>query len=165
MFTTLKLLHLAAAIVWLGGMTVMLLAVRPAAFERLEGPARVGMLVETLRRFFFSVWVSIAVLLASGVAMYGQGAAAAADARRAVVAAGGTPAQALVPLGWNLMMGIGVAMMLIFAHLYFAHFRKAQRALASGDAPTSAAQLSRMHPLIVTNCALGWAAVIVIRVF
>jgi uncharacterized membrane protein len=164
MYATLKFFHLAAAIYWLGGMTVLLLAVRPAAFAKLEGAQRLGLLVESLRRFFVGVWVAIAVLLGTGVAMYGQGAAAAAAARRAAKAAGQPVAEALLPLGWNLMLGIGVVMMLIFAHLFFAHFRKAQRALAAADAPTAAAQLARLHPLVVTNCVLGWAAVIAVRV-
>jgi uncharacterized membrane protein len=165
MYISLKLLHLAAAIYWLGGMTLMLLAVRPAAFAQLEGAVRLGLLVDALRRFFGGVWVSIAVLLGTGVAMYGHGAAASAAARRAAAAAGQPATGALLPLGWNLMLGIGVVMMLIFAHLYFAHFRKAQRALAAADHAQAAAQLARIHPLVVTNCLLGWLGVLAVRVF
>ncbi len=156
-------LHLASAVVWLGGMTVLLVAVRPPVLAQLEGAPRVKLLAAVLQRFFVAVWASAATLLATGGTLYAQGASAAAAARRATVAAGGAWQGSLLPLGWNVMMGLGLLMMLLFAHLYFAHFKKLQRAVAAGDTPAAAFQLAKIHPLVLTNFALGWLAIAAIK--
>ena len=62
-------LHLLAAVYWVGGMLVMLLAVRPAAVELLEPPLRLPLLCGALSRFFRGVWLSLVVLLATGLWM------------------------------------------------------------------------------------------------
>ena len=58
-----KLLHLSAAIVWLGGMTFMLMALRPVAGAQLQPPQRAPLLLAVMGRFFPLVWLSIAGLL------------------------------------------------------------------------------------------------------
>jgi len=40
MYDAVKLIHLVAAIVWIGGMTFMLVALRPAALAMLEAQSR-----------------------------------------------------------------------------------------------------------------------------
>jgi uncharacterized membrane protein len=52
LYTALLLLHLLAAIVWLGGMAFVHFALRPAAETILEPPQRVPLMVAALRRFF-----------------------------------------------------------------------------------------------------------------
>jgi uncharacterized membrane protein len=158
-----KLIHLLAAFWWLGGMGVMLWCVRPVVLAQFSGEPRLKLLHAVLRRFFHGVWASVLLILATGLHLYGAGAAAAAHARRIVVAAGGTPAAGLLPLGWNLMMGIGLVMMLLFAHIYFAGFRKLDRALATNDTPAAANALAKMHPFIVANFCLGIAAVAAVK--
>ena len=136
-----KLLHLAAAVVWLGGMTFMLWALRPVAIAQLQPPLRVALLAGVMARFFRFVWVSIAVLAATGlyaVATVGMKAA---------------------PLGWHLMLGLGLVMFAIFGHLYFGPYRRLQRATAQADWPLAGRQLARMHPWVWANCVLGWVAV------
>jgi uncharacterized membrane protein len=162
MHSLLLFLHLAAAIVWLGGMTILIFAARPAVLESLHGAERVQLLSAMLQRFFVLVWVSIAVILASGLWMYGVGTKAAVAARRASASADAVQGM-LLPLGWNIMLGLGVLMMLIFAHLYFAHFKKLQRAVTANDAAAGAAQLAKIHPLVLVNLALGWLAVAAVK--
>ena len=48
-----KLIHLAAAIFWMGGMAFMLLALRPAAAALLQQPERLMMMGAVWKRFFF----------------------------------------------------------------------------------------------------------------
>jgi uncharacterized membrane protein len=158
-----KLLHLFAALWWLGGMGTMLFAVRPAVLAELHSEARIRLLLAVLTRFFWGVWASVVVILLTGLHLYGAGASAAAQARRVVVAAGGTAQSMLLPLGWNVMMALGILMMLIFAHIYFAGFRKLKRAVAAGDVPSGAAALAKMHPFIVANFGLGLAAVAAVK--
>lgn len=153
MYDILRLLHLAAAIVWLGGMTFMLLALRPAAQALLEGPVRARLMARIWQRFFIAVWVSIVVLLASGGHMYGF-------AWRSASAALGSGS---VPLGWQAMLVIGVLMVLIFGHIYFAGFARYRRAVAAEQWPLAAAAAAQMHKLVVANFVLGWLAVAALR--
>jgi uncharacterized membrane protein len=67
------------------------------------------------------------------------------------------------PLGLHLMLAIGLVMMAIFGHLYFAPFQRLKRAVAAQDWPTGGAQLAQIHKLVVTNCVLGWVAVAAAR--
>ena len=138
-----NLVHWVGAITWLGGMTALTLAARPAALEFLEGSLRVQTLHSMLRRFFVLVWISIALLLASGLHMLGVAA-------KAGVAA---------PVGWHVMTAIGVVMMLIFGHLYFVPFKRLGRAAALGEWASCGAQLGLIHKLVVANLVLGWIAV------
>jgi uncharacterized membrane protein len=138
-------LHIAAAIVWLGGMTLMIFAVRPTAIAQLQPPQRIPLLAGVLTRFFVVVWGCIAVLLATGVA--------------ALLQIGMKNA----PLGLHLMLAIGLVMMAIFGHLYFAPFQRLKRAVAAQDWPAGGAQLGQIHKLVVTNCVLGWVAVAAAR--
>lgn len=47
-----KLIHLLAAIVWVGGMFFAYMVLRPAAVEVLEPPARLRLWNVVFRRFF-----------------------------------------------------------------------------------------------------------------
>lgn len=141
MYILLKFLHLVAAILWLGGMAFMLLALRPS-LATLQTPAqRLPLLAAVLRRFFVLVWAAIGILLLSGGYMFGHAGAQAA------------------PIGWHLMTGIGVLMFLIFGHIYFALFRPIQRAVAAADWPAAARRAELVAKLVAVNFVLGWLAV------
>jgi uncharacterized membrane protein len=137
----LRFLHVAAAVVWLGGMAFMLMALRPVAIAQLPPPQRLPLLTAVLRRFFAAVWVGIAVLLSTGGAMMA------------------TVGMKAAPAGWHAMMGIGVLMCLLFAHLYFAPFARLKRSVAAADWPAAGQQLAKIHPLVIINFGLGWLAV------
>jgi len=141
MYSSAKFLHLAAAIIWLGGMAFMLLALRPS-LSALDGPAqRLPLLAAVLRRFFTLVWAAIGALLLSGLYMFGH-----ADAQA-------------VPLGWHLMTGIGVLMMLIFGHIYFAPYRALRAGVTAGDWPAASRRANLIAKLVLVNFVLGWLAV------
>ena len=52
MYELIKFTHLAAGVVWLGGMATMIWAVRPAAISSLEPPLRIPFLALVMARFF-----------------------------------------------------------------------------------------------------------------
>ena len=58
-----KFLHLAAAIIWLGGMVFVLTSLRPVAIAQLQPSARLTLLSAVLVRFFMLAWVSVVGLL------------------------------------------------------------------------------------------------------
>lgn len=134
-------LHLAASIFWMGGMAFMLMALRPALHAQLAPPVRLPLVVQVLRRFFAIVLASIAVLLATGGALLVQIPAAQA------------------PPGWHAMAGLGLLMMLVFAHLYFAPWRRLQQAAARQDWPEGGKRMEQIALLVKLNFALGWLAI------
>jgi uncharacterized membrane protein len=136
-----KFLHLSAGLIWLGGMTTLLWAVRPTAVALLEPPVRIPLLTGVLTRFFALVGLCIAALLVTGGWML-------ADVDMKVA-----------PKGWHAMLGLGLLMCLVFGHLYFVPFRRLKKATALSDWPAAAQQLAKIHTLVVTNFMLGWLAV------
>lgn len=152
-----KLLHLISAVVWMGGMTFMLFALRPAILAVMEPQARARLMGEVWQRFFAMVAVAVVVLFTTGTHLYTQ-AFKAAKAAGAATGTGGS-----VPLGWNLMLVFGLLMMLIFGHIYFAGFRKFKRAVAAAEWPLAAQAAGQIHTLVVVNFALGWLAILAVR--
>ena len=141
MYELIKFTHLAAGIVWLGGMAIMLWAVRPVAIAQLEPAQRLPLLAGMLRRFFNLVGLCVILLLTTGAIML-----MGVDMK-------------LAPKGWHAMIGLGSLMCLIFGHLYFGPFRKMKNALLFDDLSDAGAQLAKIHPLVLSNFALGWLAV------
>ena len=141
MIALMKFLHIAAAITWLGGAGFMLFALRPAAAALLLPPQRLPLVVQTLRRFFTLVWWSIAILLFSGLYMLlGVGMKNA-------------------PVGWHLMLGIGLLMFALFGHLYFGPFRRLEQAVNAADWPEGGRRVGQIATLALVNLALGAAAI------
>ena len=141
MYELIKFSHLAAGVVWLGGMAAMIWAVRPAAIAMFEPPLRLPFLAMAMGRFFKVVAACVFILILTGSAML-----VGVDMK-------------LAPKGWHAMLGIGTLMCLIFGHIYAVPFRKMKLALAQEDLPSAASQLAKIHPLMILNFALGWLAV------
>lgn len=138
LYTSMLLLHVLGVVVWVGGMFLMHVAVRPAAVELLAPPQRLLLLGAVLERFFFWVAIAIAAVLASGVAM---------------ILGGGGFGNA--HLSVHVMLVVGLAMMAIFLHIRFAPFRRLQAALVSSDWPLAAQRLDQVRQLVTTNLVLG----------
>ena len=137
-------LHILAAVIWVGGMFFAHQMLRPAA-GALDPAQRVALWRRVFARFFPWVWVSIAVLLLSGFGMviWGFGGFAA------------------VGLHVHIMMAIGIIMMLAFAHLYFAPWRRFQAAVDASDWPAAGAQLGQIRHIVLFNLVLGLITVVV----
>jgi len=147
MYEWFKFFHLGAGIVWLGGMALVILALRPVAIQRLPPPERVGLMSSVLTRFFVMVWISIALILTTGFWML-----SVTDLK-------------LAPRGWHAMSGLGVLMCVIFAHIWFAPFRRLKAAVTVEDWPAAGKALGQIHPMVLTNFALGWLAVLSVVVW
>jgi len=52
MYEWFKFLHLAAAIVWMGGMALVILALRPVVIAQMAPPERLALMAAVLNRFF-----------------------------------------------------------------------------------------------------------------
>ncbi len=131
-------LHVLAAIVWVGGMFFAYVVLRPVAGE-LEPAPRLALWRGVFGRFFPWVWASVAALLLSGYGMllFGLGGFAGAGAHV------------------HLMQALGLVMMALFAHLYFAPWRRLERALDQGDTAAAAGQLGQIRRIVQINLGLG----------
>lgn len=140
-------LHVLSAVVWIGGMFFAYLALRPAA-GFLDPPARFMLWSRTFERFFRFVWIAITLLLASGYFLIFN-------------AFGGFTG---LVLHINLMQGIGIIMMLIFAHVYFAPYRRFKRAVVLGDHDEAARKLAQIRRFVAINLTLGIVTIIIATV-
>jgi uncharacterized membrane protein len=131
-------LHVLAAVIWVGGMFFGFLAVRPALGD-LETKIRARIWVGIFRRFFPWVWASIVVLLVSGIYM-------AFDSFESLAHA---------PIFVHVMLGLGILMMLLFGHLYFAPYKRLKQAVAAGDDAMAAKAMGLIRILMGVNLALG----------
>ena len=111
---------------------------RPAAAALDPGP-RLLLWSRVLGRFFAWVLAAIVLLLASGYVL--------------VFAVFGGFGK--VGLHVNLMQGIGILMMLLFFHLYFAPWRRFLLAVGREDWAEGGRQLGQIRTIVTINLALG----------
>jgi uncharacterized membrane protein len=138
------ILHIFSAVVWVGGMFFALIVLRPATVA-LEPGARLDLWLRVFERFFVWVFAAIVLLLASGYAMvFG-------------VYAGFRG----IGLHVHLMQGLGIVMMVLFFHRYFAPWRRFRAALARRDQAAAAAQLGQIRTIVTVNLFLGLVTVAV----
>lgn len=138
MMSILVAVHALAAIVWVGGMFFAYLVLRPSAGP-LEPAQRLALWRRVFDRFFPWVWAAVLLLLGTGFAM--------------LFAVFGGFAQ--VGMHVHVMLTAGIVMMALFGHLYFAPWRRMQRALDDGDVPAAARSLDQIRLIVAVNLALG----------
>jgi uncharacterized membrane protein len=137
-------LHVLAAVVWVGGMFFAYMVLRPSAGP-LQSDTRLKLWHRVFQRFFPWVWASIILLLVSGYGMiflYLGGFAGAG-------------------LYIHVMQGIGIVMMLLFLHLFFAPWRRFSAAVERDAFPEAAIELGQIRRIVAVNLALGLATIVV----
>ena len=132
------LLHTLAATVWVGGMFFALVCLRPREAD-LEASARLKLWAGVLARFFPWVWGSIGILLATGLWMTFQ-------------VLGG---MRTAGLHVHLMLGLGILMMLLAAHVYFAPFKRLKLAIAESHWTDAGKRVNQIRAFMTANLALG----------
>ena len=139
MIPSLLFFHILAAVIWVGGMFFAHQMVRPSMVP-LDAPVRLGLWRRIFDRFFKWVWAAAVVLLATGLWMEHL------DVRGLHV---------------RIMEALGVIMVLAFAHLFFAPWKRFRRAVDSGDFPAAAVQLNQIRRIVEFNLVLGLIVVVV----
>jgi uncharacterized membrane protein len=138
------LLHVLSVVVWVGGMFFAYMALRPVAASVLEPPQRLTLWAGVFDKFFPWVWVSVALILATGLHM--------------LMKIGGMAA----PHYAMAMLVLGVLMMVIFAHVFFAPYKKLKRAVAAQDWKAGGAALGQIRMLIGINLSIGLVTIAVV---
>jgi uncharacterized membrane protein len=135
--------HVAGVVVWVGGMFFAYVCLRPEAAAQLEPPPRLRLWRGVLARFFTWVWVAVAVVLASGLALilrYGFAAA---------------------PLYQHIMFLLGLVMIAIYVFVFFVPYASLSKAVTAGDWKAGGAALGRIRQLVGANLALGFVTIAV----
>jgi uncharacterized membrane protein len=149
-FAALKLAHVLAVVVWIGGMVFAHFFMRPAALQ-LEPPQRIRLMHGALQRFFAAVLVAIVVILGSGLWMIGNAAKTSVQAGLGFN----------MPLNWTIMAALGIVMMAIFGHIRFALFKRLSKAVMSSDWAAGGAALASIRTWVGINLAMGVVIIVV----
>jgi uncharacterized membrane protein len=141
--STLLVLHLLGAVLWVGGIGFVILVMRPSVAV-IDAPARLVLHAEMFRRFFRLVWHLMPIVLLTGYAM--------------VFAVYGGFQNVAWPV--HVMHLTGLLMTALFLWIFFGPFAALKRAKAAGDAAMGAAAMAKLRPLAWTNLGLGIVTVI-----
>ena len=144
--TASMILHLLSAVVWVGGMFFAYMFLRPVAASQLEPPARLTLWVGVFQRFFPFVWLSILFLPLTGYLMifdiWGSMAA--------------------TPLYVHIMNGLGIVMILIYLHVYFAPFKRLKEAVIKQDWPEGGRNLNIIRKMVGMNTMIGLLTIVIV---
>lgn len=137
-------LHVLSVTVWVGGMFFAYLILRPVAASDLEPPLRLNLWRHVFSRFFPWVWASILIIPITGIGLT-------------------TPYNGFsqAPLYVHIMTVLGIIMIMIFLHVYFAPFKRIKRCLDEQDIPGAAKQLNQIRILVGSNMLIGLATIVV----
>ena len=137
-------LHLMGVVVWVGGMFFAYMVLRPVAASALEPPQRLTLWAGVFGKFFPWVWVSVALILVTGLYMMML------------------LSSATMPHYVWTMLVLGIAMMLIFAHLFFAPYGRLKQAVSTQDWKAGGAALMQIRRMVGINLSLGLLTIAVV---
>lgn len=144
--TASMILHLLSAVVWVGGMFFAYMFLRPVAASQLEPPARLTLWVGVFQKFFPFVWLSILFLPLTGYLMifdiWGSMAA--------------------TPLYVHIMNGLGIVMILIYLHVYFAPFKRLKEAVIKQDWQEGGRNLNIIRKMVGMNTIIGLLTIMIV---
>jgi len=133
----LLLVHLLAAMAWIGGMFFAYFCLRPAAAEVLQPPQRLPLWTAAFARFLPYTATAVVLLLATGLAMLLQ-----VGFRNA-------------PIGWNVMFALGLVMAAVFVYVYARLFPALRAHCAAAAWPAAGQTLNQIRRLVAVNLVLG----------
>lgn len=132
-------LHALAAVLWVGGMFFAYMVLRPTAASLLQPPERLTLWSQIFGRFFPWVWASVVLLPVTGYWMI----------------FGVFGGMAAAPIYVHIMNGLGIVMILIYLHVFFAPYRRLRRAVTTQDWQRGGVSLNQIRMLVGTNTLIG----------
>lgn len=128
-----------AVTIWVGGMIFAHRCLRPVVAELLEPPQRLKLWVGVFKNFFPLVWLSVLVLLSTGLLMtYSI-----------------WQEFAYAPLYIHIMAGLGILMILIYMHVFFSPYKKLKEAVITEQWPNGGEAIAQIRTLVGINSILG----------
>ena len=129
----LKLVHVLAIVLWVGGMAFAHLFLRPAV-QALDSPLRLALMQRVLQRFLDAAGVAVLAAIISGAALMALGVR-------------GVSVQTMALLG--------LLMAAIYGHVRFALYPRLKRAVDAKDWPAGGAAMAQVRMWVGINLALG----------
>lgn len=142
-YTALYVLHLLAALLWVGGMFFAWIVLRPAIVAVLPPPDRLRLWVDVFGRFFRWVWAAVLVLPASGLILLH------------LRFAGFDSAPGYV----HAMLGLYLAMLALFLRIALLLLPELRKAVEGQNWPAGAAVLGRIRRLVGVNLLIGLSVI------
>jgi uncharacterized membrane protein len=144
MMSFMKLVHMLAIVVWVGGMFFAYVVLRPSAADVLQPPERLRLWDKVFSRFFNWVWLAVFLILVSGFYM--------------IYLFGGF---ASLPLYINLMLLLGIVMTMIYLYVFFKCYVQFNRQVTKQVWPAAGATLGTIRKLVGLNLTIGLLTVVV----
>ena len=145
MISLANILHILSAVIWVGGMFLIYMCLRPVLGEQLELPLRLRFIEAVFSKFFVWVWAAVIILPVTGFWL-------------GFMVFGGISKW---PLYIHLMMGLGVLMILLYLHVFFAPWRRMKQALVENNLPEAGRRLNQIRIAVAVNLTLGILAIII----
>lgn len=141
----LKLIHLLAVLIWVGGMFFAYTVLRPAAVKILQPPERLRLWDDVFRRFFKWVWSAVGAILVTGFYMIFQ-----------------YGSMAVVPLHVHIMLLLGLVIVGIYGYVFFGCYAPFSLHVANERWKEAGGILGKIRKLIAVNLSLGLLIVCVV---
>ena len=138
-------LHLLSAVIWVGGMFFAYMFLRPVAASLLEPPARLQLWVAVFKKFFPFVWIAIVLLPLTGYLMI-------FDTWKSM---GNTPVYV------HIMNGLGIVMILIYLHVFFAPFKRLKETVTTQNWPEAGKNLNIIRKMVGLNTSIGLLVILI----
>ncbi|MFZ1345019.1 CopD family protein [Thiothrix eikelboomii] len=138
-------LHVLAVTVWVGGMFFAYMVLRPVAASQLQPPQRLPLWQSVFSRFFPWVWVAIVLTLASGYWML----------------FGPYGGMKNAPIFIHLMHALGLVMMAIFLHVFFAPYKRLTRYVQQSNWQEAGKALNQIRFLVGLNMLIGLITIVI----
>ena len=137
-------LHVLSAVIWVGGMFFAYVALRPVAASLLEPPQRLTLWSKTLMRFFIWVWLAVLIIPFTGYWMIFSGF------------------NGFAGVAWyvHIMQALGIIMILIFLHVFFAPYMRLRKALKEENYQVASDNLGQIRRFIGINLIIGILTII-----
>jgi uncharacterized membrane protein len=137
-------IHTLAVIMWLGGLFLLCVSVYPTV-RQLDSATALSLWHRVLSRFFIWAWISMLLILVSGIAMI-------------FLTFGGFSGVPSIHR-WNMLLGIPA--IVLFGYLYFVPWRHFRDAMSNHDRLTAEKNIRRTRTILVIILVLGVAASVV----
>jgi uncharacterized membrane protein len=134
-------LHIVATIVWLGGL-FLLCVVLQSTTRNMELKAALLLWHKVLSRFFVWAWISMALIVGSGIALVS-------------LKFGGFAGAPALHRG-NML--IGIPAIILYGYVYFVPWQRCRRAMARSDWGVAEKALAQARKIMTVVLALGLAA-------
>ena len=129
--------HTLLAAIWVGGMFFAYVCLRPT-LAGVDARLRTTLWAQVLHRFFGYVFLSAALLLGTGLHM--------------IRTLGGMKA---VGPHVHIMLALGLLMMLLALHVYFAPLKRLKLAVTAGDVAEAGRRVGQIRIFVGANLVIG----------